>query len=132
MAHSNAVTAAILASPDPVAARNEMWARCRYLVAQQVKTETWSGTDQEHYIGRAIVPGPKADPQLVPLMAEQDPDVLQNKYGITFVDFTTTEGADNSVVSAPYTIMSNAEADDYELQLRKQLGIKAKPVPKED
>lgn len=124
MAHSNVTTAKILASPDPVAARNSIWERTRYLVAQQVKTEQFSGTDQEHYLGRQVLPGPKANPDLVPLMAEMDPDVLQNKFGITFVDFLTTEGADNTVVSAPYAVMSNSEADDYEKQLRELLGVK--------
>lgn len=121
MPQSGAITAQILQHPEPLAYANKIWSSTRYLVAQKPKTEDFSGTDESHYNGYAVIPGPKANPNLVPMLEEQNLDVLMQQYGITFIDFQTTAGADQDVVEAPYTVMSNAEADDYERQLAKLL-----------
>lgn len=118
--HSSAITAQILSHPNPLDMRDTIWSQTRYLVAQKPKTEDFAGTDENHYHGKHVLPGPKADSTLVPLMENMDIDQLEAQYGITFVDFQTTEGADLDVVQAPYTIMSTSEADDFERQLRNQ------------
>ena len=121
MPHSSALTAKIIAHPDPRVYAEQIWSNTRYLVAQKPKTDDFSGTDESHYNGRAVVPGPKANPNLVPTLEEQDLDVLMQQYGITFIDFQTTAGADQDVVEAPFTVMSTTEADDYERQITKLL-----------
>ena len=121
MPHSSQVTAMILSAPNPVEMRDEIWSKTRYLVAQKAKTEDYSETDDDHYLGRQVLPGPKADQSLIGLIDGcEDMDNLEAKYGISIVDFKTTEGADTNVVSAPYAVMSNSEADDFERILKAQ------------
>lgn len=117
MPHSSAVTAKIISAPEPRVAAEKVWASTRYLVAQKPKTDDFAGTDENHYLGRTVIPGPKANPNLVAMLEETNFEVLMEKYGITFIDFHTTAGADQDVTEAPYTVMSNPEADDYEKQL---------------
>ena len=120
MAHSSQITNLILTSVDPLAERDRIWKKTRYLVAQKVKTEEFSGTDQDHYRGHHVLPGPAADPSICGMIEGiENVDLMESKHGITFVDFKTTEGADTDVVSAPYTVMSDPEADDFENVNRK-------------
>ena len=123
MPTSSVLTAKILNSPDPLATREAIWSKTRYLVAHKAKTDTFSGTDTEHYQGRHVLPGPLANDELCPTMANMDIDYLESQLGITFIDYATTEGADASVIAAPYGVMSSSEADDYEFQLAELLGI---------
>ena len=121
MPHSSAVTAKIVNHPEPRVQAEAIWANTRYLIAQKPKTEDFAGTDENHYIGRTVIPGPKANPNLVAVLEEQKLDKLMQDYGITFIDFQTTAGADQDVTEAPFTVMSNSEADDYERQLTELL-----------
>ena len=121
MPHSSQLTERILQAPNPIQMRDEIWKQTRYLIAQKPKTEDYSGTDTEHYLGRQVLPGPAADPSIIGLIDGcENMDNMEAKYGITFIDFKTTEGADVNVVSAPYTVMSNAEADSFEKIIREQ------------
>ena len=120
MPHSSQITDKVINSPNPVETRNKLWEMTRYLVAQKPVTEESQVTNDQHYLGRVVIPGPKADPELCGNTVVTDPDKLANEYGITFIDFATTAGADRDVTSAPFTIMSKSEADDYEKQLRAQ------------
>lgn len=118
MPHSSQLTEKILTSPNPIETRNKLWEMTRYLIAQKPVTEESQVTDEMHYLGRVVIPGPKADPVLCGNTVVTDPDKLADEYGITFVDFATTAGADQDVTSAPFTIMSKSEADDYEKLVR--------------
>ena len=118
MPHSSVITATVLAHPNPLEHRKTIWEQTRYLVAQKQVTETYTETNESYYQGRAVIPGPKADFNLCPAMANMDVEHIESSFGITFIDYATTEGADQDVVSAPFGIMSKAEANDFEKQLR--------------
>ena len=120
MAHSSQITNIILTAANPLEERDRIWSKTRYLVAQKIKTEEFVGTDQDHYKGYHVLPGPAANPETCGMIdGIENVDNMEAKYGITFIDFKTTEGADTDVVSAPYTVMSDAEANDFEAINRK-------------
>lgn len=128
MPHASQVTEVVINAPNPVAKRDELWAKARYLMAQKPVTDDFSGTDDMHYLGRVVIPGPMANPEIAGTTVVQDPDKLSNDYGIAWLDYITTAGADRSVTDALYTLMSSSEADDYERQVfaqRKEAAQKA-------
>lgn len=127
MPTSTQLTEMILRSPNPKAAMHKLWDRTRYLVAQRPATEKDTTTKEGYYNGRVVVPGPLADPTISAVLTNTDLDIVMNQFFIRFVDNSVSAGAEESVVQALYTIMSDAEANEYEAQLRKLAGKTKKP-----
>lgn len=124
MISSSALTAQCLSRPNPAEAESVIWENTRYLIAQRVAHPDYRGTDEQHYNGYVVVPGPKCNPDLVAPLANTDLNHLKNVHAIRFTDNVTTSGADQDIVMANFGLMTNAEADDFEHQLKAQ---RAKP-----
>lgn len=122
MATSTQITNKILASSNPKAFKQQMWERTRYLVAQQPASDDYADTLQGYYKGKVVVPGPLANPRVSETLSVFDLDIIEDQYFIRFTDNATTSSAEESVVKALYTIMSDNEANEYEAVLYKLQG----------
>lgn len=120
---STQLTNRVNAQPNPAEAELALWLQTRYLVAQ-TPAEDSDYTGDGWYKGRIVVPAPKA--AVGSRMANYDLELVKNTHYIRMIDSRTTQGADASVGRALYVPMTNAEADEYEAQLRIILGIKVK------
>jgi len=130
MPTSAQITAKVMSSSNPRAAMAKLWERTRYLVAQVPASENDNTTKEGYYNGRTVVPGPKANGKLTAKLTVHDLNYVTDELYIRFIDSNTTSGAPANVSQALYTVMSDAEADDYEKHLRAQRGgaIKQKEV----
>lgn len=134
MVTSTQITERIKKQPDPLAAAFKIWQNTRYLVAQHPAAVDYSETKQGYYKGRTVIPGPKYNPRLseglgFKALNTNDFQTMMNTYHIRFIDNHTTDNADQSVIEALYTVMTDAEADDYENELRKLHANRRKTVP---
>lgn len=107
--HSNNVTAD----------KQQLFENTRYFVAQRPSSDSFTETIEGYYKGYKVIPGPKADPRLSPILNVWDIRILEAQYFIRFVDDQVTAGADDELKEALFTIMTDAEADEYEAELRK-------------
>lgn len=107
--HSNNVTAD----------KQALFENTRYFIAQRPATNSFTDTIEGYYKGHAVIPGPKADPTLTPILNVWDIKILEAQYFIRFVDDQVTAGADDELKEALFTIMTDTEADEYEAELRK-------------
>lgn len=107
--HSNNVTAD----------KQQLFENTRYFVAQRPSSDSFTDTIEGYYKGYKVIPGPKADPRLSPILNVWDIKILEAQYFIRFVDDQVTAGADDELKEALFTIMTDAEADEYEAELRK-------------
>lgn len=114
MANSAQITDAIQKSADPRKSKQTVWAKTRYLVAQNAAADDFTKTTTGYFEGRMVVPGPKANPKFGMLADVENLEVVENKYYIRFTDSATTDNADVSVGRALYTVMTDAQADAYE------------------
>lgn len=128
MPTSAQITQRIMSSPNPLAAEQKIWERSRYLVAQNPASPDDNTTKEGYYQGRTVVPGPKANPELTSVLSVHDWAVVKHEFYIRFIDSNTTSGAADNVSAALYTVMSDAEANDYEKHLRAILAKNKKPV----
>ena len=119
MVTSTQLTQRILQHPNPEQAEQEMWAKTRYLIAQKPASKDFTGTQPGHYKGRLVIPGPKANPKLSDRLSNRDLPLLKSRHFIRFVNNRTTDNAQESVQEALFTIMTKAEADDYEAKLKQ-------------
>lgn len=122
MASSAQITEAINNSPNPEAMKHKFWMKTRYLVAQKPAVAAISVTKPGYYKGRVVIPGPQANPKLSEVLDTHDLNILENQHFIRFVDNKVTETASDDIVQGLYTIMSKAEADEYEHELKKHVG----------
>lgn len=120
MISSSAITAQCLSRPNPAEAEAKVWANTRYLIAQRVAHPDFQLTDEQHYNGHVVIPGPRCNPELVAPLANTDLNYIKNVQAIRFTDNVTTAGADQDIVMANFGLMTDAEADDYERQLKAQ------------
>lgn len=128
MPTSTQLTNAINQSPNPAQAEQEIWEKTRYLVAQKPAAEGETITMPGYYNGKVVIPGPKADSSISEVLNDNDLNRLKAIHFIRFVDNNTTENASAEMRQALYTVMSKAEADDYEKQLRKYYAKQSKAV----
>ena len=124
MATSTQITNKILSSANPRVAEQLIWEKTRYLVAQIPASQDSDVTQQGYYKGRVVIPGPKANPEVSEVLMDTDLQTLKDNYFIRFTDNNTTSSAEESVVRALYTIMSDSEASEYEDVLYKVHGKK--------
>lgn len=120
MISSSAITAQCLSHPNPAQAEATIWENTRYLIAQRVAHPDHRLTDEQHYNGYVVIPGPKCNPELVAPLANTDLNHLKNVHAIRFTDNVTTAGADQDIAMANFGVMTTAEADDFEGQLKAQ------------
>lgn len=127
---SEQITTRVNRQPNPDEAEFKLWQSTRYLVAQEPASKDFTDTVEGYYNGRMVIPGPKADPKLVPLLTNvNDFGLIKEHHYIRFTDNLTTQGADDSVGRAIFTIMSKAEADEYEEFLRNgRKGVHRSPA----
>lgn len=130
MATSTQITNKILQSSNPRAYEQALWERTRYLVAQKPAAADVDVTQSGYYKGRVVHPGPQANPRVSETLNVLDLDIIKDQFFIRFTDNATTSSAEESVVQALYTIMSDSEADEYEAVLYKLQG--KTPEPKDD
>ena len=120
MPTSEQLTAKCNAQNNPELYESKLWAKARYLVAQNPASSKSEITKDGYYKGCHVIPGPLADPELSSVLKIQDWTIVRNQYFIRFTDNKTTSNADTSVGRANYTIMDNTQADEYEKVLRQQ------------
>lgn len=99
--------------------KQKMFENTRYFVAQRPATNSFIDTIEGYYKGHKVIPGPKANPKLSPILNVRDIRILESRYFIRFVDDQVTNGADDELKEALFTIMTDTEADEYEDVLRK-------------
>lgn len=116
---SGQLTERLRHSQNVVADKQKLFDNTRYFVAQRPASNDFSDTIEGYYKGHAVIPGPKADPKLTPILNVWDIRILESQYFIRFVDDQVTAGADDELKEALFTIMTDAEADEYEKELRK-------------
>ena len=117
MATSAQITEACNATADPAAAEIAMLKQTRYMVAQKPAADDCHDTFPGYYNGKFVIPGPLSNPKISDVLTTYDMITLKDDYSIRFTDNLTTDNAEQSVRAALYTLMSNAEADDYEQKL---------------
>lgn len=116
---SGQLTERLRRSNNVLADKQELFEKTRYFVAQRPATNSFSGTIEGYYKGCKVIPGPKANPRLSPILNVWDIKILEAQYFIRFVDDQVTAGADDELKEALFTIMTDTEADEYEAELRK-------------
>lgn len=116
---SGQLTERLRHSTNVIADKQKLFENTRYFVAQRPATNSFSETIEGYYKGHAVIPGPKADPRLTPILNVWDIKILEAQYFIRFVDDQVTAGADDELKEALFTIMTDTEADEYEAELRK-------------
>lgn len=116
---SGQLTERLRRSNNVLAEKQELFENTRYFVAQVPATNSFSGTIEGYYKGCKVIPGPKANPKLSPILNVRDIKILEAQYFIRFVDDQVTAGADDELKDALFTIMTDMEADEYEEELRK-------------
>lgn len=135
MVTSTQLTREINKHPNPEVAEFKFWRKARYLVAQEVATSDYKDTKIGYFEGRVVIPGPKYNPKCSDGLAMEtatlnDFQIMKNRFFIRFVDNRTTQDADDSIAKALYTIMSDSDANKYEAELFKQMGIPNDNKPK--
>ena len=119
MANSAQITSYIREQPNTAEAEYNIFIKSRYFVAQRPATPDSQVTTDGYYLGRVVVPGPMADKRYSYLVSGNDFEVMRTQLYIRFVDNNTTDGADEDVRRAMYTVMTDDEADIYEDALCK-------------
>lgn len=119
MANSTQITAHVQTQPNPAEAEYDLFRKTRYFVAQRPATPDVQRTTDGYYLGRTVVPGPLADKRYSYIVSVNDFEMMRSQLYIRFVDNNTTDGADEDVRRAMYTIMTDDEADIYEAALCK-------------
>ena len=123
---STQITEQLRQSTNVVADKQKMFEKVRYFVAQKPAAVDFSDTIDGFYKGHKVIPGPKANPTLGPILNVTDIRLLEAQYFIRFVDNQTTDDADDDVRMALFTIMSDSEANEYEARLREIAGADAR------
>lgn len=116
---SGQLTERLRHSQNVIADKQKLFENTRYFVAQRPSSNDFSDTIEGYYKGCKVIPGPKADPTLTPILNVWDIRILEAQYFIRFVDDQVTAGADDELKEALFTIMTDTEADEYEAELRK-------------
>lgn len=106
--------------------KQKLFENTRYFVAQRPSTNSFSETIEGYYKGHKVIPGPKADPSITPILNVWDIKILEAQYFIRFVDDQVTAGADDELKEALFTIMTDTEADEYEQIVRKLIAEERK------
>lgn len=119
MAHSSQITQQVVNSPNPNEMMFKIWEQTRYLVSQKPAADDYLETTDGYYLGRAVIPGPKAEPRFGMIANVNDYDLIRHQYYIRFIDSATTDNAENSISEALFTVMTPSEADEYEAVLEK-------------
>lgn len=104
--------------------KQKLFENAQYFVSQTPASENFYETRDGYFRGHKVIPGPKADPKVSPVLNVMDIRYAEQQYFIRFVDNLTTDNADDSVRKAIFTIMTPDEAREYEKYLYKLRGIK--------
>lgn len=110
-------------STNILADKQKIFENVRYFVAQKPAAEDFYETRDGYFKGHKVIPGPKANPKVSPVLTVRDIRVLEQVHFIRFVDNLTTDNADEHVKMAIFTIMDDGEAREYEKFLHKLRGI---------
>lgn len=132
MANSTQLTSWINAQNDPADAEYQLWIKARYLVAQAPAQPTNTITTSGYYHGKVVLNGPKAHRRLGRIANVNDFSVIKGTYAISFTNSVTTSGADPAIGFANFTIMTSAEADEYEKIVLAQIGQRKTHNPQHD
>lgn len=133
---STQITAQLNQDVNPEHKEYELFLNCRYLVSHVPADTNYSDTNTEYFNGKHVIPGPKADPKLMPPLSLPDNftvddfKYLKTTMHIRFTDYTHTSGAEVDVRRSIYTLMTNQEAEHYEKILREQVKINANRLSK--
>ncbi len=119
---SGQITRRLQQSTNPGADKQKLFEQTRYFVAQRPAADDFADTIDGYYKGRKVIPGPKANQRLTSVLNVSDVRLMEQTHFIRFVDNKTTDGADDGVREALFTMMSPAEADEYEAALKKLKG----------
>jgi len=114
MANSAQITNHIQNQPNPREAEYDIFRRSRYFVAQRPASPDITITTDGYFHGRVVVPGPLADDRYSVLLDANDFEIMTSQLYIRFTDNKTTDGADEDVRRAFYTVMTDEEANEYE------------------
>ncbi len=116
---SGQITEGLKRSTNVIADKQKIFESTRYFVAQRPASNDFIETCDGYFRGHKVIPGPKANPALSPLLNVRDITVLEQVHFIRFVDNLTTDGADEDTRRALFTIMTDDEADEYERKLKQ-------------
>lgn len=116
------ITNQVISSPEPIKEKYKIWSNSSYLVAQVDAQDGSDITDCGIYRGRHVIPGPMADPRLMPRLLNNDLAFIEREYFIKLTDCSTSEDAEESIGKAFFVPMSKAEIEDYESLLAKKMG----------
>lgn len=116
---SGQITEGLKRSTNILADKQKLFQDARYFVAQKPAAEDFSETCDGYYRGHKVIPGPKANPKLSPILNVRDIRIAEQVHFIRFVDNLTTDGADEDTRRALFTIMDKHEADEYEAVLKR-------------
>jgi len=114
------ITQKINGSVNPEETKQKIWESCRYLMTVERPVLSYDETTDEYYKGHKVIPGPKADGELVAKLDENDLDILENQYFIRFWNNAVSDNAGEDIAQGLYGVMDKTEADDYEKILREQ------------
>ena len=117
MPSSAQLTQLVLSSPNPMLTHEQLIAKTRYWIAHSPASTSNNVTNEQYYNGARVIPGPLADETLVAKLDNYSPAILKMQ-GINFIDHPGTSMADAKITMAAFAIMGDAQADDYERQLR--------------
>ena len=123
---SGQLTEKLKNSHNVLAEKQEMFENVRYFVAQHPVTNDFTDTCDGYYRGHKVIPGPKANPDVSSVIDVRDIRILESRHFIRFVDDLTTPDADEFLREAIFTIMTKAEADEYEAKLKELKELKRK------
>jgi len=104
--------------------KQKLFENAQYFVAQEPASNDFYETRDGYFKGHKVIPGPKADPKVSPVLNVRDIRYAEQQYFIRFVDNLTTDNADDDVRRAIFTIMSPDEAREYEKFLYNLRGLK--------
>ena len=120
---STQLTERLRRSKNLLADKQKLFEGTKYFVAQNPATKGFYETRDGYYRGHKVIPGPKADPRVSPVLNVKDVQLAETQYFIRFVDNLTTDNADEHVRKAIFTIMAPGEATEYEKVLYKLRGL---------
>lgn len=127
---SGQLTEKLKKSHNVLAEKQKMFDNVRYFVAQRPVTNDFTETCDGYYRGHKVIPGPKANPDVSSVIDVRDITILESQHFIRFVDDLVTEGADDHLREAIFTIMTKTEADEYEAKLKELKLLKEKQQKK--
>lgn len=120
MSTSAQLTQDIIQSNDSKARMRELFLNARYFISQTATGDA-DVTRLGWYQGRIVYHANRAHNNFPKMEHINRPEHVLDVYHITFIDYEGTDDANDEMVKANYTIMSDEDADAYEAAILAEL-----------